>query len=42
MSQETLSRKLTQFQDMGWIKQVGRKTIQILDRKSLLDIANLD
>ncbi|MGI5887713.1 MAG: Crp/Fnr family transcriptional regulator, partial [Syntrophomonadaceae bacterium] len=41
MSQETLSRKLTQFQDMGWIKQVGRKTIQILDRKSLLDIANL-
>lgn len=42
MSQETLSRKLTQFQDMGWIKQVGRKTIQILDRKSLLDIANLE
>ena len=42
MSQETLSSKLTQFQDMGWIKQVGRKTIQILDRKSLLDIANLD
>ena len=42
MSQETLSRKLTQFQDIGLIQQVGRKKIQILDRKSLLNIANLE
>lgn len=41
MSQETLSRKLTQFQDMGWIKQVGRKKIQIIDRESLLMVAGL-
>lgn len=42
MSQETLSRKLTQFQDIGLIQQVGRKKIEILDRKSLLNIANLE
>lgn len=42
MSQETLSRKLTQFQDIGLIQQVGRKKIQIIDRKSLHDIANLE
>lgn len=42
MSQETLSRKLTQFQDMGLIQQVGRKKIQIMDRKSLQNIANLE
>ncbi len=41
MSQETLSRKLTQFQEMGWIKQDGRKKIQILDRESLQTIAGL-
>lgn len=40
MSQETLSRKLTQFQDMGLIKPDGRKKILILDRKGLLNIAN--
>lgn len=41
MSQETLSRKLAQFQEMGWIKLEGRKKIQILDRKSLQTIAGL-
>jgi CRP/FNR family transcriptional regulator len=38
MSQETLSRKLTFFQDMGWIKQVGHRTIRILDREALSDL----
>jgi len=41
MSHETLSRKLAQFQEMGWIKLEGRKKIQILDRKSLQTIAGL-
>lgn len=35
MSQETLSRKLSYFQDMGWIKLVGHRRIIILDRESL-------
>ncbi|NMB08549.1 MAG: Crp/Fnr family transcriptional regulator [Tissierellia bacterium] len=36
MSQETLSRKLSYFQDMGWIKLVGHRKIIILDRNSLI------
>jgi CRP/FNR family transcriptional regulator len=40
MSQETLSRKLSHFQSMGWIKQIGQRQINILDRKSLQNIAN--
>ena len=39
MSQETLSRKLSYFQDMGWIKLIGHRKILILDRESL---ENLD
>jgi CRP/FNR family transcriptional regulator len=35
MSQETLSRKLSYFQDRGWIKQVGHRRIIILDEDSL-------
>jgi len=40
MSQETLSRKLSHFQAMGWIKQIGQRKISVLDHKSLKDIAN--
>ena len=35
MSQETLSRKLSYFQEMGWIKLVGHRRIIILDEESL-------
>lgn len=35
MSQETLSRKLSYFQEMGWIKLIGHRRIHILDRESL-------
>lgn len=35
MSQETLSRKLSYFQDMGWIKLIGHRKIIILDKASL-------
>lgn len=35
MSQETLSRKLSYFQDKGLIKQIGHRRIEILDRESL-------
>ncbi len=35
MSQETLSRKLSYFQDRGLIKLVGHRRIIILDRKGL-------
>lgn len=35
MSQETLSRKLSYFQDMGWIKQIGHRKIVILDEENL-------
>ncbi len=35
MSQETLSRKLSYFQDKGLIKQIGHRRIEILDKESL-------
>ena len=35
MSQETLSRKLSYFQDMGWIKLIGHRRIIILDKEAL-------
>lgn len=38
MTQETLSRKLSFFQSMGWIKQEGQRRIVILDRESLENI----
>ncbi|WP_438348081.1 Crp/Fnr family transcriptional regulator [Paenibacillus sp. FA6] len=34
-SQESLSRKLSFFQEQGWIKLVGQRQITILDRESL-------
>jgi CRP/FNR family transcriptional regulator len=41
MSQETLSRKLSNFQEEGWIKQEGQRKIKILSRVSLVDISNI-
>lgn len=38
MSQETLSRKLTVFQDEGLIEQKGHRKILILDREGLKEI----
>lgn len=38
MSQETLSRKLSYFQDMGWIKLIGHRKILILDKESLENV----
>jgi CRP/FNR family transcriptional regulator len=38
MSQETLSRKLTAFQDMGIIKLIGHRRILLLDIEALEDI----
>lgn len=38
MSQETLSRKLTAFQDMGIIKLIGHRRILLLDIEALDDI----
>lgn len=38
MSQETLSRRLTIFQDMGFIKMIGHRRINILDMKALEEI----
>lgn len=38
ISQETLSRKLSFFQDLGFIKQTGHRKILIIDRESLMEI----
>lgn len=38
MSQETLSRKLAAFQDMGIIKLIGHRRIVILDMEALKEI----
>lgn len=38
MSQETLSRKLTNFQEMGIIKLLGHRGITIVSKKSLEEI----
>ena len=38
MSQETLSRKLTAFQDMGIIKLIGHRRIILLDIEALEEI----
>jgi CRP/FNR family transcriptional regulator, anaerobic regulatory protein len=40
ISQETLSRKLSLFQDAEWIKQIGHRKILILDKKALENAAN--
>ncbi|NLN42407.1 MAG: Crp/Fnr family transcriptional regulator [Clostridiales bacterium] len=36
MSRETLSRKLSAFQDLGFIEQIGHKKIIILDKEALI------
>lgn len=38
MSQETLSRKLSAFQELGIIKQIGHRKIVILNRNALEEI----
>lgn len=38
MSQETLSRKLTIFQNKGWIKQEGQRKIKILNKEALENV----
>lgn len=38
MSQETLSRKLSNFQDEGWIKLIGHRRIIILDEDNLRNL----
>lgn len=37
MTQETLSRRLTSFQERGWIRQTGQRKLTILDMKSILE-----
>jgi len=37
MSRETLSRKLSAFQDLGFIEQIGHKKIIILDKEALTE-----
>lgn len=38
MSRETLSRKLTIFQNKGWIKQEGQRKVMILDKEALENV----
>lgn len=38
MSQETLSRKLSYFQDKKWIKSIGHRQIIILDEENLRNL----
>lgn len=38
MSQETLSRKLSSFQDLGLIKLIGHRRIALLDKNALEDM----
>lgn len=37
-TQETLSRNLSRFQDLGWIKLEGHRKIRILDHEALRDM----
>jgi CRP/FNR family transcriptional regulator len=41
MTQETLSRKLSAWQVQGLIRQTGQRGIEILDRESLKELADL-
>lgn len=41
MTQETLSRKLSNFQEKGWIRQEGQRKIIILNRDTLEDIGSI-
>ncbi len=40
MTQETLSRRLSTFQENGWITQSGQRGITVLDYASLYEIVN--
>ena len=40
MSQETLSRKLSVFQEKGWINQTGHRKINILNRQKIEEISS--
>ncbi len=40
MTQETLSRRLTAFEGLGLIEQVGQRSIRLLDREELERIAS--
>ncbi len=37
-TQETLSRRLTSFEEKGWIKQTGQRKIKIVNKQALKDI----
>ena len=37
-SQETLSRKLSEFRDRGWLELNGQREIRILDKKALKNL----
>jgi len=39
-TQETISRRLSNFQTNGWIEQNGHRTINILDKEALTNIAS--
>lgn len=41
MSKETLSRKLSNFQEEGWIGQEGQRKIIILNREALENLSNI-
>ena len=38
MSRETLSRKLSSFQDEGYIELIGHRKVKILDEDALMEI----
>lgn len=38
-TQETISRRLSSFQDRGWIEQTGQRNIKIIDIKALQKLA---
>ena len=33
---ETISRKLAEFEDLGWIKQTGSRSIQLINVEALM------
>ncbi|CAH0345790.1 Crp/Fnr family transcriptional regulator [Bacillus sp. CECT 9360] len=39
MTQETLSRRLSSFQELGWIGQTGQRNLKILDYEAILEAA---
>ncbi|QCJ41832.1 Crp/Fnr family transcriptional regulator [Bacillus sp. S3] len=39
MTQETLSRRLSSFQELGWIEQTGQRKLNIMELKMVMKIA---